>query len=214
MCREWSSLTGHEGRAARRFAGCAFLLWILSGSSDGAQVLTQPSRSVNAFYLSASGATAIGFPAISLAELEAASGELTNFDVEADIRPFMARMWRTSPAFRRQCARIAEASVTVVVERGYTVGDAAMVWRPMTQIRRVNERLIAHMWLGGAQFDYSEYIAHELEHVLEQIDGVDLPTAAASGVRGVHAARDAEAFETNRAIAVGRLVAHEVRSGG
>src|SRR5262245_20832433 len=186
MYREWSGPRRQDGCAARRFAGWAFLLWVLFGSSDGAQVLTQQPRSVNAFYVSASGVTAVGFPVVTLSDLDAASGKLTNFDVETDIRPFVARMWRTSPTFRRQCARIAESSATVIVERGYTLGEVAMVRQPMTRIQRVNEQLIAHVRLGGAQFDYSEYLAHEIEHVIEQIDDVDLPTAAAKGVRGVH----------------------------
>ena len=59
-----------------------------------------------------------------------------------------------------------------------------------------------------------ELVAHELEHVVEQLDRVDLPrraTAAASGVtRGPRGALFPEYFETERARQIGRRVAGEV----
>jgi hypothetical protein len=54
-----------------------------------------------------------------------------------------------------------------------------------------------------------EYLAHEIEHVLEQIDGVDLRTAVKNGVTGAWQTSSG-AFETARAVAVGRLVAQEL----
>ena len=53
-----------------------------------------------------------------------------------------------------------------------------------------------------------ELLAHEIEHVLEQIDGVNLRALASTGVQGVR--RIGDAYETSRAIAIGRLVADEV----
>jgi hypothetical protein len=54
---------------------------------------------------------------------------------------------------------------------------------------------------------YVEFIAHELEHVLEQLDGMDLGRLARQGLDGVV---DGEgAYETARARSVGRLVARE-----
>jgi hypothetical protein len=55
-----------------------------------------------------------------------------------------------------------------------------------------------------------EYFAHELEHVLEQLDGVDLPRAMARRVHGASLVGRPPVFETRRAIVIGRLVASEV----
>ena len=57
--------------------------------------------------------------------------------------------------------------------------------------------------------DLEELIAHELEHVLEQVDHVDLEAHVRSGAAWRN--RD-EGFETRRAIEAGRLVAREIAS--
>jgi hypothetical protein len=54
---------------------------------------------------------------------------------------------------------------------------------------------------------YVELIAHELEHVLEQVDGTDLARLARHGLGGV---ADREwGYETARAQSVGQSVARE-----
>ena len=59
---------------------------------------------------------------------------------------------------------------------------------------------------------YVERIAHELEHVLEQVEGLDLDAAVADRRAGV--ARLAEGvFESERAQRVGRQAALEVAGG-
>jgi hypothetical protein len=74
---------------------------------------------------------------------------------------------------------------------------------------------VATVILGSPNLrDQSEYLAHEIEHVLEQIEGVDLTSAVAKGVRGARRIDGGRTFETDRATAVGRLVAGETRSGG
>ena len=63
-----------------------------------------------------------------------------------------------------------------------------------------------------AMDDDVELIAHELEHVIEQLDDVDLATAASRTDSGVVVfARDEQVFETRRATEAGRRVALEVR---
>ena len=55
--------------------------------------------------------------------------------------------------------------------------------------------------------DLTELLAHEFEHLIEQLDGVDLPALARQG----EARRLSDgAFETDRAIAAGHQVAGEV----
>jgi hypothetical protein len=56
-------------------------------------------------------------------------------------------------------------------------------------------------------------IAHEFEHILEQLDEVDLPSMAARPATGVHTVPGSDHFETDRAIAAGRAVRAEVKRG-
>jgi hypothetical protein len=60
--------------------------------------------------------------------------------------------------------------------------------------------------------DVIEILAHELEHVLEQVDGLELPHLAEVRGSGVlQVGRDN--YETDRAFAVGRRVSAEVQAG-
>ena len=124
--------------------------------------------------------------------------------VTAEVRPMLDRMWRDSPTFRRQCARLVDASVTVVVRLVAPSGLA------VAAISRIN---IQHGLVASADVRLGSveprYLAHEIEHVLEQLDGVDLRSAVTRGVRGVATVRP-ELFETARAISVGAQVAHEL----
>ena len=57
----------------------------------------------------------------------------------------------------------------------------------------------------------TELVAHEFEHVLEQIEGLDLRRLARVKGSGVHEV-EGLAFETDRAQAAGRVVAAEEAS--
>jgi hypothetical protein len=57
----------------------------------------------------------------------------------------------------------------------------------------------------------AELIAHEIEHVIEQIDGVDLRVQSLLPGTGVRSCMDGS-FETVRAVRVGRRVAQETRT--
>ena len=91
--------------------------------------------------------------------------------VTAEVRPMLERMWRDSPTFRRQCARLVEASITVVVRLVGPSGELAVA----AAISRIDlqDGLVtsADVRLGSVE---PRYLAHEIEHVLEQLDGVDL----------------------------------------
>ena len=121
---------------------------------------------------------------------------------------------RTSPTFRRQCVRIANAPGTVVV----------LGWFLPQGTERVRARTVVSTAPDGTRFamvairpadNQVELIAHELEHVLEQLDDVDLPALAAvptSGVRRCDCGK--ETFETIRAVRAGLEAAAEVRRNG
>ena len=62
--------------------------------------------------------------------------------VTAEVRPMLDRMWRDSPTFRRQCARLVDASVTVVVR---LVGPSGLA---VAAISRIN---IQHGLVASAE---------------------------------------------------------------
>ncbi|MSO29622.1 MAG: hypothetical protein EXQ48_01580 [Acidobacteria bacterium] len=123
-------------------------------------------------------------------------------------------MARRSATFRRQLLRIAgEPGLTVDVQA--IPATRILGARAVTRISRQSTgALAAHIELTRLD-DIVELIAHEIEHVIEQIDGVDLAAYAALPDTGVHAiAHDGKAFETVRATRVGVSVAQEVRASG
>jgi hypothetical protein len=132
-----------------------------------------------------------------------------NLTVVPTYRETVESMIERSPAFRRQCMRIAAAahlSVVVRIKHPLSAGP-----RARTQITRADEgRLIAAVEIDPFG-DFMELLAHELEHVIEQLDGIDLAAKANIANSGVHSC--AEGFETRRAVRVGTLVALEARGG-
>jgi hypothetical protein len=124
----------------------------------------------------------------------------------------LERMWRSSPTFNRQCRRLAAAARLQIVVR---LEDPQR--RPSFYARTVLERrggvlVAADVFLSPTP-DAVERIAHEVEHIIEQLDGVDLEAQVGSG--NVWRREDG-AFETRRATEAGRRVAREVttRTGG
>ena len=82
--------------------------------------------------------------------------------------------------------------------------------RARTQIRRTaGGQLIATVEINPYG-DFTELLAHELEHVIEQLDGIDLAAKATVARSGVRNCADGT-FETSRAVRVGTLVALEAR---
>jgi hypothetical protein len=134
--------------------------------------------------------------------------------LEKGVRETVTAMLRVSPTFRRQCARIGRTShLRVVVTRALIPGGLPAVGA-RTRISRARDgRVVAEVELGHSG-DYVTLLAHEFEHILEQLDEVDLAAMAARAGTGVRPLPVAQGFETERAIAVGRRVADEVRRRG
>jgi len=97
----------------------------------------------------------------------------SNLAAASVFRPLLDGMWQSSPTFNGQCRRLAAAPRLKVVLR-----LEAPQRRPSFAARTVLERrdgvlVAAHVFLSLTP-DAVELIAHEVEHVLEQLDGVDL----------------------------------------
>jgi hypothetical protein len=125
-------------------------------------------------------------------------------------RPLLESMLRGSRTFRRQCLRIANTPhLTVTLEPRSHPWPSS--FRARTVISKRGTAVSATIQLASLH-DQVELIAHEIEHVIEQLDGVDLRSKAALARSGVRAGvGDGSAFETTRAVQVGLRVTEEVR---
>ena len=133
----------------------------------------------------------------------------TNIHLSEGYESIVLEMLRRSATFRRQCSRIGRyhsLQVTVVP----ALRPLRQAVGATTTITRVGRGGIAAevqlVWQG----ELVELIAHEFEHILEQLDGVDLAAMASRSGTGVHAIAEVGHFETDRATAAGRRVAGEV----
>jgi len=133
-----------------------------------------------------------------------------NLIVSPLLQPVVEAMLRDSPTFRRQCARLINSPlITVSLEQLVVVrAGGAQAVTDFSFDR--DARMAAHVKLGPTA-DREELIAHEFEHIIEQLDGVDLRSLAKHGTAGVRFTQDLDQFETDRAAATGRQVTEEIR---
>jgi hypothetical protein len=129
----------------------------------------------------------------------------SNMELSPTVSRILEALYMQSPTFRGQCERIASTKTLRVIVRL----DSAMRTncRAFTTFRRSGREIRADVHLPPSPA-IVELAAHEFEHVLEQIDGLNLRRLArisGTGVREI----DRELFETDRAQRVGRAVATE-----
>jgi hypothetical protein len=143
----------------------------------------------------------------SISICDAASPSLPpTIAVEAGLESIVRTMLRHSPTFRQQC-RILESAPSVTAAVRVVVRDPDATERALSRMRRDGTgRIHAEIEILKAA-SLHELLGHELEHVIEQLDGVDLRQLESSGE-----ARRVEngVFETRRAIAAGQRVSGEV----
>jgi hypothetical protein len=138
----------------------------------------------------------------------------SNLVVPTNLQRIVDTMLRSSPTFRRQCLRIANAPQARIVLSWFRPtssehGRARTVVTTTTTGRRIATVTIQPV------DDQVELIAHELEHVIEQLDDIDLRLLASVPSSGVRRCMGKEeAYETIRAIHTGRAAAAEVRRNG
>jgi hypothetical protein len=130
-----------------------------------------------------------------------------NLTFAEHFRPILQAMLERSATFRRQCVRIAQSPELMVrmklMQNKTTGGNRARTEIGISADRRV----IASIAIRPLE-NLAELIAHEFEHVLEQLDGVDLRARSELSGTGVWNCEDGS-FETVRAVRVGRVVARE-----
>lgn len=130
--------------------------------------------------------------------------------VDRLILPRVREMIRRSPAFRRQCQRLADLPWVHVAVRLDPRLASAQTYRAMSVIQRPQPTLIVAIVMLEPLADPALWLAHELEHVLEQVDGVDVARLA-SRKRNAWRVSDT-LIETARAVEAGELVLDELRT--
>ena len=126
--------------------------------------------------------------------------------IEKGLEPIVQWTLENSPTFRQQCRVLAaapELSATVrVIAR---TPDSTE--RALSVVRRLPSGRIDVSIEIRSSASLSELLGHEFEHVIEQLDGVNLRQLQASGeARRIQSG----AFETRRAIDAGQRVSAEV----
>jgi len=129
-----------------------------------------------------------------------------NLRVPDNMRPMLMRMLQNSATFRRQIAKLSKKpAVRVSVAYGGMRGD-----RHYHALSTVKKHQWGAMLVDTTVFvptDLVEIIAHELEHVCEQMEGVDLKSLSRQKGEGVY---DIDGhFETARAIRAGQDASRE-----
>jgi hypothetical protein len=120
------------------------------------------------------------------------------------LRPLVGAMLENSPTFHQQwrtLVGVSELRLRVVFNSTLAPD------RAQTTIVRYEYGLMVAVVELPMEGHRVELLAHEFEHVIEQIEGVDLRRARHDRVAGVHDLGDA--FETQRAYDAGRQVARE-----
>lgn len=122
------------------------------------------------------------------------------------LRALLDQLWAGSVTFRQQCRRLWGAGAVVVLQGA---SAAETVWNAESRIGLLDSgRVMARVRVRLGR-ESVEVIAHELEHVLERLDGIQLALDAMRPGSGTTLAGGA--FETRRATEAGRRVAKEVR---
>ena len=140
----------------------------------------------------------------------APAGPAPNLTVSSLFAPVIDEMLRRSPTFRRQCQRLAAAPrSSVTIQAATSTRERMAAWT--TIIRDAGDQLHASVFVPLSSRT-AELIAHEIEHVIEQLDGIplgDMSRIRDSGVRQCDCAVE-DTYETIRAVRIGRQVADEM----
>ena len=126
--------------------------------------------------------------------------------VAKDLQRHIESMLAASATFRAQCQRIARSRSLVVLIR-VDPAIAERSYRARTSFNRTAAGALVARVHVSLRSNPVQWIAHEIEHVLEQLDGVSLPALAAA--RQGAWVSTGQMFETMRAIEAGRQAAAE-----
>ena len=132
-----------------------------------------------------------------------------NIQVDPLLAPLVEKLLRQSPTIRRQWEAISANPLVRVSLISSPLLREPSAARARTGISRYAFGAVrASVELPSAA-DITELLAHELEHVLEQAEGLDLPALAKDGSSGVQQLSRG-VYETERARSAGFAAVREV----
>jgi hypothetical protein len=141
------------------------------------------------------------------------TGFPANIVVQQELRPAVAQLWAVSPTFRAQCQKIGEHPryrVAVVIEPGLSLNRSC---RAQCVLRVYSSGFVtARVMVPPNNRQLAELIPHELEHVVEHIEGVNLKRDMKRYGSGTYDAGRGQ-IETLRAERAGRQARDEVVAG-
>jgi hypothetical protein len=128
-------------------------------------------------------------------------------ELNVHLRAEAESMLRRSPTFRQQCRRISRAaSLRIFIDWNAALAERSFRARSVIERTRAGEiRVFVEISPHGSPI---EWISHEFEHVLEQLEGLRLPELA--GVSPDVWRSSEGMYETERAIRAGRRVREEM----
>ena len=141
----------------------------------------------------------------SLPELDAPAGaslpalaQPLNIQVDPLLQPLVEKLLRQSPTVRRQWQAIGASRLVRVSLISSPLLRESWTARARTAVSRYPQGAIRAVVELPSAVDITELLPHELEHVLEQVEGLDLPALAKDGGSGVQEV-DRGVYETARA---------------
>lgn len=135
---------------------------------------------------------------------------LPSMQLSTELSASVRRMLEESPTFRVQYRRVLDSAKVVIVGR-FDPSLTSPTYRARSSIRRYSSGLLI-VWMTIAPgIDETKWIAHEFEHVVEQLDGRNLTQLALRRAPGIWYSTG-EMIETDRASRAGRVVFDEMRS--
>jgi len=144
-----------------------------------------------------------------LAGSSAGITESANIHVDPLLQPLVAKLLARSPTLRRQWQAIGSSRLIRVSLLSTPLLRETPSARARTEFSRYALGAIRAVVELPAAADITELLPHELEHVLEQIEGLDLPALAKRGESGVHEIGRG-VYETERARKAGFGALREV----
>jgi hypothetical protein len=132
-----------------------------------------------------------------------------NLELPREMVAILEQVYDRSSTFRAQCQRIADApNLRVSIQLDAWMRSSC---RAFTMIRRRQRLIHAQVHLPPSGTMFAELISHEFEHVIEQVEGLNLRELACVKGSGVHEV-ERDLFETDRAKRTRKIVADEVRT--
>jgi hypothetical protein len=127
-----------------------------------------------------------------------------------DLQRVAARTVERSPTFRSQLDRL-ERTAGLVVTASFDPAIDQHSYRARSVIHRLRTGEMVAIVSINPRGNAVEWLAHEFEHILEQVEGLHLPSLARR-TTAIWRTGNGEMFETDRAIRAGRRVVEETRA--